>query len=410
MRAHKLVTLVGMLGTVAALAAEASKAEVAVKEVTGEAAIIRGDKLKAKEEAKQAALREAVSQVAGVMLQADTATANSTLLYDRIYANSAGYVKKYEVLSEKEERNVMQVTVRAEVITKDLDKDLQAVRQLVREMGSRKLVILLQEQTIDDKNMVRSTNVMSTVLTEVMKKDGWTILDPSFAAGKVKLGPAVSLSSGEAKEIGDLTRADYILYGTVGMRHQLPEANSGMRDANGTQVFYPVTGEYDFAVFATDSGSQLAHVSGRFVTSPEDVGGPVMPAGAMGVVPKRALISYEQTAFAILKNRGGKIAGEVRTPMIESLRDARTNGNRVVMSVSGIEDYKAVQAFKSAMGKVSGVKEVRPGKFGNKKAEFDVVFVGSTDDLARRLGSARFNKKAVAVTGVTGNTLDVKVQ
>jgi len=69
-----------------------------VKEVTGEAAIVDGNRDKAFAEAKSAALRDAVEQVAGVLVSADTLTANSQLISDRILMHSAGYVRTHEVL------------------------------------------------------------------------------------------------------------------------------------------------------------------------------------------------------------------------------------------------------------------------------------------------------------------------
>jgi hypothetical protein len=107
-----------------------------IKEATGEAAIMEGNRDKALQDATNAALREAVEQVAGVMVSSDTLTANSQLISDRILTNSAGYVRKYEILEKKEDRGVMKVTVRAEVGTAELDKDLQAVQALIRRSGS----------------------------------------------------------------------------------------------------------------------------------------------------------------------------------------------------------------------------------------------------------------------------------
>ena len=88
-----------------------------VKEVTGEAAIVDGNRDKAFAEAKSAALRDAVEQVAGVLVSADTLTANSQLISDRILMHSAGYVRTHEVLERKEEGGVAKVKVRAEVGT-----------------------------------------------------------------------------------------------------------------------------------------------------------------------------------------------------------------------------------------------------------------------------------------------------
>lgn len=404
MKALTLSALCLLLAT-AALAADAVPATV-TQEVTGEAAIVAGNKDKARRDARNAALREAVEQVAGVLVTADTLTANAQLVSDRVFANSAGYVRSFETVKEEEARGVLRVTVRAEVGTAQLDQDLQAVQALVAALGSRKLVILTQEQTIDPGNVVTQSSLMATTLTEAFKRDGWTVIDPHFAAGKLELAPGVALNQAQVKQLGDLSKADYVLYGTVVYRQQppgrgiIPEV-----DEQGRQLLFLVSGEYDLAVFATDSGSQLAKVAGKFTSGRDDVGGPVV-AG----LPKRATVSYERTAFEISKNRGQRIVSEVRAPVIESLRSSQQNGARVVMTVSGLADYGAVQAFKRVLAEsIRGVREVRPGRYAQGRAEFDVTFLGSTDELAEALGGKTFKGRRVAVTGVSGNTLELTV-
>ncbi len=170
-----------------ALAAE-KLPPVVTKEAEGEAAIVGGNVDRAAREAKEAALRSAVEQVAGVLVSSQSLAVNSQLVSDQVYAHSAGYVRSYEVLSQTTERNVVKVKVRAQVGTAELDRDLQAVQALVRRLQGRKLVILLQEQTIDEKGVTTTSGVTATVLTDAFKRDGWTVIDPSFAGGK---GPGV---------------------------------------------------------------------------------------------------------------------------------------------------------------------------------------------------------------------------
>jgi len=364
-------------------------------EVTGEAPIIDGNRQRAQEVAKDAALRTAVERVAGTVVSATTLTQNSQLISDEILSHSAGYVSHWEPVGKPtEEGGVLKVTVKATVSKADLDKDLAAVQALITRLGNRKLVILTQEQTIqvpdkEGKSLTHSSSVLSTVLSEVFKQDGWTLVDPQFAAGKVRLGAAVGQA--EAKEIGELSKADYILYGTAAYREQLVDSMLA-----GAKVF-PVTGEYTLTLFAADSGTQIAQLSGKFG----------LRQGEKGVSP---LLSYERTAFDLTKLRGAEIANDIRGKVVEYLRSARQNGNRVVMNVVGLADYAAVQNFKKVLSEsVTGVLKVNPGSFGKGKAEFDVTFAGSTDDLAERLGGKAIKGKKVTITGVTGNTIEVTI-
>lgn len=377
--------------------------DVVEKQVTGEAAIVNGDEIRARDDAKRAALREAVEQVAGVMISADTLTANSQLVSDRIYANSAGYVQSYEQVGQaQKEGNVVRVTYKVKVGTAQLEKDVLAVKALINRFGSPRLVILTQEQAIDAKGVTTSSGVMSTVLTDGFKKDGWTILDPHFASGKLRLAPGATLGPTEVKEIADLSKADYIIYGNVNFRYQAvtdsPMLNTATGASGGGQLLFPVTGEYDLGVFATDSGSQLAKISGKFDCDMKN------PDPSKRVSP---LISYERTAYDITTKKGQDIVGNVRKAVLEYLRNAEQNGNRVVMNVSGLTEFAAVQNFKRIVSQATGVREVKPGTFGHGKAVFDVVYVGETDALAEYLGGKKFKGHTISVTGVTGNTLEL---
>jgi hypothetical protein len=395
MKALKLTVLSWLAVSVAMAAGK--QPEFVTQEATGEAAIVGGDSQKAYKDARDIALREAVEQVVGVRLSAQTLAANNQLITDKILSRSDGYVRKVEILERKEEGGVAKVTIRAEVGTGALDKDLQAIQALVQQLNNRKLVILLQEQTLTSQGDAINSQTMSVVLTDAFKQDGWTIIDPAFSAGKIHLQPgATKLSNAEAKEIGDLTKADYILYGSVIYRQQT--LSNAVVTKEGKQLVFPLTGEYNLTVFETDSGDQLSNVAGKFNSHKEDLGEEGTP-----------LISYERTASDIARARGPQIVAEVRAPVVEYLRNTLFNGNRVVMNVVGLADYAAVQGFKRVLAKElsSGLREMGQGSFDEGKAKFDMVFLGTTDDMAEAVSGKSFKGKKVSVTGVSGNTIEL---
>jgi len=335
--------------------------------------------------------------VVGVRVSAQSLAANNQLITDKILSRTDGYVRKFDITDRKEEDGVMKVTVKAQVGTSQLDRDLQAVQALVQQLNNRKLVILLQEQTLTPQGEAISSQTMSAVLSEAFKVDGWTLIDPAFAAGKVQLQPgATTLSNAVAKEIGDLTKADYILYGTVIYRQQALTQVGGSKV--GDQLIFPLSGEYNLAVFETDSGDQLANVSGKFNSTRSDL-------GEDGTVS----VSYERTAHDIAKARGAGIVAEVRKPVTEYLHNSLFNGNRVVMNVVGLVDYAAVQGFKKVLAKElsTGLREMGQGTFGEGKAQFDLVFLGTTDDMAEAVGGKSYKGKKVSVTKVSGNTIEL---
>lgn len=383
------IILVSLLASSSALAKQPA---FVTKETTGQAVIVGKDLAAAQKQARDEALREAVQQVAGVLLQADTVVANSVLVSDTITANTAGYIRSYEVLKEETQGSVVSVTVRAQVGTAKLDEDLQAVRGLVKKLGSKRLVIVVQEQTYDEisKAVVESNHIAAAV-TESFKRDGWTILDPTYAAGQLNLAPGVAMGTPEAKKIADLSKADYVLYGTATFRNQ---DQGHLRVRNGPQVVFPVTGVVSLSMFATDSGSQLARSNAEIRTGTTQGQG----------------MSYEHSAATLAKTRADEYLKPLRAKVVESLRDGAMNGNRLAVTVTGLDDFTAAKAFRGAINKaIKGVREVSTGNFGEGKAQFDVTFVGSTEDFATELAAARFKGRKVVVTGVTGNTVTASV-
>ncbi|MHB8878922.1 MAG: hypothetical protein ACYC8T_34910, partial [Myxococcaceae bacterium] len=120
-------------------------------------------------------------------------------------------------------------------------------------------------------------------------------------------------------------------------------------------------------------------------------------------------ISYERTSYDIAQTHGAKVMEEVRKAATEKMRSAEVNGARVVVNVTGLADYAAVQDFKKAVGGMKNVKDVKPGTFGAGKAQFDITYGGTSDDLAGSIGASTFKKRKLSVTGVTANTVEVVV-
>lgn len=393
----KVLKLSALVLLAAAVAYAGEQPEFVTKEVTGEAAIVKGNKAAAEAEAVKAALRSAVEQAAGVYITSDTATSNSTLLFDRVYANAQGYVKKYDVLSKKEEGGVLHVTVKAEVGTSSLSKDVVAAQQLVKTMGKRKVVVLVNEQTETIKGNTHTSDTTAYALTKALQTDGWTIIDPAFAAGKVTVNAAIG--PGQAREVAKLLAADYIIYGTVGMTQQKSDSSFGLDN------FFPVSGSYDLNVFMTDTGEVITKVAGKFVTNHKDVGGKVI----MGIIPARATVGYPETAKAILEGRSRQIVSEIRDPMLEKLRSERVNGNRLQFAVA-TDDLDVVLAVQTALLGIDGITADSDPRLENGTGSFHVFYAGgSSAELANKLRGQMLKnaKKRVKVTGLTPNKVSV---
>lgn len=387
-----------------ATSAFAAGEDVKTVEATGEAAIVSNDLVRARAEARKAALRNAVEQVAGVMITAHTLTANNQLVSDRIFANAQGYAKPVGEPKFTQEGGVVTCSLTAAVSAGAIDKDLAAIQALVNALEAKKMIVLMQEQVIDLNGGVSQTGVMTDIISRQLKTDGWTLIDPAFAHGKLKLNAAAGLSASEAKEIGNLTKTDYILYGTSVFRQQSLSSNAGSM-MKGTPIFL-ATGEYNITIFATDTGTQLGTVAGKISYDSKN------PEKARKI---QALISYERTTFDLVRAEQAEILGEVRSILYKDLGNASSSGSRLVVDVKGLADYGAAEDFKKVLEERRGVQAVDVS-FADGKANYDVTFVGSSGDLAAQFrGPAKdkpvtFQGKKIQVTAKTANRVELTVK
>jgi hypothetical protein len=371
---------------------------VVTKEATGQAAVKEGEQ-KAYDEALKVALRSAVEQAAGILITADTLTLNSQLVRDQVYARASGYVKKFDVVSKKIDKGVMTVVIKADVGTAELDKDLEAVRGIIARLGRTNLVIVTQEQAIDDKGVTTKSEALSTALTDAFKKDGWTIWDEK-SGGDLKLAAGVAQGTAAIKELLKTSEADYIVYGTINFRYHVLAFGGTETQSDGEKkpIIFPVSAEYDLAMFNVRSREQLAKVSGKFDQD---------QLQKKGV---KTLISYSRTAQDFSKLEAPRIIAELRNPVIEYLRNKAVNGNDVTLIVSGLPDINAVDDFSASMKAIKDVSEVKQnGDFDNGKMQYTVTLLGSAMDLGKLLGKSKYKAKALKVTAVKNTVVEVAI-
>jgi hypothetical protein len=389
------VSLCAVLLSTAALAAD----DTMTQEGVGEASIAGKGEQKAFDEAKNAALRDAVEKAAGVVITSDSTTLNSQLVRDRVFANSQGYVKKYDVVNKKNDKGVVTVTVRAEVGKENLDKDLQAVKGLIGRMGKSKLVVILNEQSVDDKGVSTKSEVLATELTQIFKSDGWRIIDEKGtgeSSGGMKLASSTAMGVPEAKDLARKSDADYVLYGSVAFRYIPAVTGSFEKNEKGEQIVFFVTGEYDLQMFEVTTGRQLAKVAGKF--------------DQKNMQSIQTLKSYAQTAHDFCKRDAPRIVGELRNPVLEYLRNQDVNGADLRVKVSGLKDFGEVEDFEKAIHTVANVKGVAStGDFEKGTQEYEVTYLGKASDLGKALLTTTYKKKKVQVLSVKNNMVEVAV-
>lgn len=112
------------------------------------------------EEATKDAIRNAVRQVVGVLIDAETQVKNDEVIADKVIALSNGFVKKFEKVSEKKEGGLIRVKIKAQVekgqvtaslkaakvITTAVDGESLAAEKMTKEEVKKNAVALLTKE------------------------------------------------------------------------------------------------------------------------------------------------------------------------------------------------------------------------------------------------------------------------
>jgi hypothetical protein len=367
--------------------------DVRTTEAVGQAAVA-GDALAAKEQAKDDALRNCVQQVASTLVTASTETDQAQLLSDRIYAHSVGYVRRFQVLDDKQEGNTWTTKLRCEVSEAKLDEDMMAFGIAYRRAGMPRIFVLVAEQAINATQVsgwwqgggnTADLRVMENAFMDRMEKSGFTFVDPEVLQGKVKLeaiGADPNLQ--QAREIGVKTGADLVVVGRA-----IAKPLGEMQLENGT--FY----------------SAVANVSARAVRT--DTGEIVAAAEFTGTAGR----GFEQTTAGrnAFSEAGRQLARDLFGKIGKVWTREQSGSRRIAMAVHGVDDYARLAAFKNVLVQsVRGVKDVQERSMENGRADLDVTLAGTSQSFATDLATRKFQGFTVKVKKVTQGAVEVELK
>jgi hypothetical protein len=376
-----------------ALAPATRGEDVRATEAVGQAAVA-GDPLAAKAHAKDDALRSCVQQVATTIVTAATETDQAQLLSDKVYAHSMGYVRKIEVLDDRQEGNTWTTKVRCEVSEAKLDEDLMAFGIAYRRAGMPRVFVLVAEQAIDATRATgwwqgggnaSDLRVVENAFVDRMEKSGFSFVDPEVLAGKVKLeaiGADPNLQV--AREVGVRSGAEIVIVGRA-----IAKPLGELQIDNGT--FY----------------SAVANVSARAVRA--DTGEIVATAEFTGTAGR----GFEQTTAGrnALSEGGRQLARDLFAKIGKVWTREQSGVRRIAMAVTGVDDYARLAALKNLLVQgVRGVKDVQERSMEGGRAELDVTLAGTSQSFATELATRKFQGFTLKVRKVTQGAVEVELR
>ena len=161
--------VVGVIFAVLVFPLAVAYAQFSQKNVTVEASA------ESKDEAVKKALRDAVEQGVGVLVDSETIVENNELLNDKIYTEVKGYVTSFKVLDEKkEEGGLTTVKVEAVVSLAELRKSIQGLKILLDEKDNPRFAVSFKEY-IDGADL--PSPELRPLFEKKLKEDKFEIID-----------------------------------------------------------------------------------------------------------------------------------------------------------------------------------------------------------------------------------------
>ncbi len=385
-------TLAALLSLAAAGAGRAAE-DVQTTEATGQAPVA-GDLLAARDRAKDDALRNCVQQVATTIVTAGTETDQAQLLSDKIYAHSVGYVRRFQILEDRQDGNTWVTKVRCDVSEAKLDEDLLAFGISYQRAGMPRVLVLVAEQAIDASQATgwwqgggnsADLRVVENSFMDRMEKSGFTFVDAEVLQGKVKLESiGADPNVQQAREVGVRSGAELVIVGRA-IARPLGEIPID----NGT--FYSSVANVSARAVRTDTGQVVAAAE---FTSPAGKG-------------------FERTTAGrnALSEAGRMLAREMFTRVGKVWTREQSGLRRIAMTVRGVDDYGRLAAFKNVLvNSVRGVKDVQERSMEDGRAELEVALSSTSQAFATELATRKFQGFAVKVRKVTANAVEVELR
>ncbi len=356
----------------------------------GVGAIIGGDEAKARDDALDNALRAAVEQVVGTMVQSEVLVKNYMLVEDNIYRQSRGYVQKYEIISENRRGdNILDVTIRAVVKRGDLKGDLEAIGVLMARKGKPRLMVIVDEKNMGNPYWGWSVdmNTSENAIMSALMEKGFPFVDRAIAMRKVKKDAVMAALNGDetaARLIATQAGAEILIIGKA-----FSKAASGGPAVLRQSGMVSCQATINLRAVRADDGSILATSMKQAAAAHIDQ----LTGGTMAL---------ERAAKAAAEELGDKIVARWQKDL--------SAGTMVNLRLLNVGSYSDLVKFKSLLPvMIRNVKKVYQRDFSNNTAELELETTTTANKIAEEMALKDFSPFVVEVLNVTQNTITAKI-
>ncbi|MBI1883872.1 MAG: hypothetical protein HYS08_06660 [Chlamydiae bacterium] len=362
-----------LLGMLSGFQLSAQVAETAI-EAEGKSV---GNSLQAHDEALNRALRNAIEQGVGSIIDSETMVSNFQLLDDQVYSQVKGYVTSYEVINDNQGQDGLYVIrVRAVVALGLLEKNLKALKITMKRRENPRVMFIFAE-LID--GLEQAGAVTQTEMERAFLAKDFPLVDKNQIQMIKERDAALSYADPQkAAALGRQSGAEMVVVG---------QATADLIDHSrpyGVSVF-AYRSQISARVIKTDTAEVMVS---------DDVEG---EARGGGRIP---------TAKDALRFGAGQLADKLMSEMVEKMRSEAYNVVNIQVVASGV-NATAKQMLVKTLEEIRGIQSVNERSFVNNILILDLTVDGAIwKDFDVHLEN--LPGIALAVTAKSQNRIDVK--
>ncbi|MBN1154099.1 flagellar assembly protein T N-terminal domain-containing protein [candidate division KSB1 bacterium] len=357
---------------------------------TGMATIFAGDQGLARDQAIDDALRNAVEQGLGTFVQSSTLVENYQLVSDNILTWSKGYVKNYQIISERlPDPTTYEVVINAQLEIANLKNDWDSVQNMIGKMQNPRILIIMDEQNIGqsyDKYhflAVDMTISEATLINKFLEK-GFECIDAATMRENVKQEQAYAALTGNsqvAAQLGKNLGAEIIVTGKAVAKVATGINLGGMKSCQANLTARVIKADIASVIATSSQHAAYPHID-------EVTGG-----------------------TKAIEKAAEKLGNDLINKIAEKWRDEFYNATTVKVIVHDVDSFSEINDFKSSLKYyVRGIKDVYQRNFSAGLAELDVKITGNADQLARELERKDFDKFNIKVKEASMNRIVLSIQ
>jgi hypothetical protein len=351
----------------------------------GVAAVVKGDTGAARDKALDDALRKAVEQAVGTLIESETMVQNYQVLNDSIYSQTKGFVKSYKIVSEGADGPLYKVSVAATVAVGDVKGDLQSLGLLIERMRRPRVVVMIPEENLHDSGWWShwSSNIgtVESIVIRALKSREFTVMDQAIVRKSIDKEAALKAMEGdnaEAARIGQQTGAEVLITGEAEASPAGSVAGSQMNSYQASVTIRAVkadTGE----ILGTSTGS------GKAVHLNSTAGG-----------------------AEALKQAGSMAADDLISQIVRQWAKEASGTRMIAVSVTALSKDLVDQVVSVVKSEVRGVGDVFLREYAQFTARLDVDYKGDAQTLSHSLQGLVVPGGTLRVTTYSANKIDVK--